>query len=65
MPQSYARNASKAGVATNLTRVERTIDEALAFWMQEVKPEGAQGTSDSPEKVFMHPAGWWDARVRT
>ena len=33
-------------------------DEALAFWMQDVKPEGARGTSYRPEKVLVHPAAW-------
>ena len=54
--QSYERETIKGNGGSRLTRVKRTIDEVLAFWMQDVKRDGTQGTSYWPGKIFVNPA---------
>ena len=56
--QSYERDAKTSSSFATLSRVERSIDQALAFWMKDSRPEGGQGNSYRPEKVLVNPAAW-------
>ncbi|WP_286605297.1 hypothetical protein [Variovorax sp. J22P240] len=58
MAQSYVREAKPSNSCATLTRVEPSIDEALTFWMNDIRPEGAQGNSYRPEKVLVNPDAW-------
>lgn len=56
--QSYVREPKPSNGFATLTRVERSIDDALTSWMNDIRPEGAQGNSYRPEKVLVNPAAW-------
>ncbi|MDM0049934.1 hypothetical protein QTI04_13010 [Variovorax sp. J22R115] len=45
MAQSYVREAKLSNGFATLTRVERSINEALTVWTNDIRPEGAQGNS--------------------